>query len=62
MEMQIFESSCSSFEVYSLANQEPVLVNQDVWDVTVKSKVQVFDTLQVVNCFKVESEMALLPS
>ena len=28
----------------------------------IKSKVQVFDTLQVVNCFKVESDAALLPS
>ena len=28
----------------------------------VKSKVQVFDTPQVVNCFKVESDAALLPS
>ena len=27
-----------------------------------KSKVQVFDTPQVVNCFKVESDAALLPS
>ena len=26
------------------------------------SKVQVFDTPQVVNCFKVESDAALLPS
>ena len=26
------------------------------------SKVQVFDTLQVVNCFKVESDSALLSS
>ena len=28
----------------------------------VKSKVQVFDTPQVVNCLKVESDAALLPS
>ena len=27
-----------------------------------KVKVQVFDTPQVVNCFKVESDAALLPS
>ena len=28
----------------------------------VQSKVQVFDTPRVVNCFKVESDAALLPS
>ena len=27
-----------------------------------QSKVQVFDTLQVVNCIKIESDAALLPS
>ena len=27
-----------------------------------RCKVQVFDTPQVVNCFKVESDAALLPS
>ena len=30
--------------------------------VKVESQVQVFDTPQVVNCFKVESDAALLPS